>query len=76
MSSVPTRKAKPAKPSKPTKADMLAARPVRGDGATEKSTGPGKWELTVSLKPTRWASLLLRLPGGGMKSVLASWRSN
>ena len=59
----------PAKKAKPTKADMLAARPVRADGAIEKSTGPGKWELTVSLKPTRWAGLLLRLPGGGIKKT-------
>ena len=52
-----------------TKSDMLAARPVRADGATVKSTGPGKWEVTVSLEPTRWVKLLLRAPRAGMRKT-------
>ena len=51
------------------KSEMLAARPIRVDGAVEKSTGPGAWQVTVSLKPTRWARLLLRAPGGGMRKT-------
>ena len=54
--------------TKSSKAEMLAARPVRADGAVEKSTGPCKWEVTVALKPTRWAKFLLRVPGGVKKT--------
>lgn len=48
---------------------MLAARPVRADGAVEKPTGPGAWRVTVALRPTRWAQWLLRAPGGGMNKT-------
>jgi len=53
------------KSDKPDKSDMLAARPVRADGAVEKLNANGTWQVTVSLKPTRWARLLFRAPGGG-----------
>ena len=58
-----------AKSSKPGKSDMLAARPVHADGATEKSTGPGTWQVTVALRPTRWARFLLRAPSAGVKKT-------
>ena len=54
---------------KPDKSDMLAARPVRADRAVEKSTGPGSWQVTVSLQPTRWAKFVLRAPAGGVKKT-------
>jgi hypothetical protein len=57
-----------SKSAKPTKSDMLAATPVRSDGATEKPAGPGKWNLTIPVRPTRWASVLLRIPGGMKKT--------
>ena len=49
---------------------MLAARPVRAPRAIEKEAGPGKWNISVDVHPTRWASLLLRVPSsGGMKKT-------
>ena len=48
---------------------MLAARPAHADGAEEKSIAPGKWQLTVPLKPTRWASLVLRVPRNGLNKT-------
>ena len=58
-----------SKSSKPAKSDMLSARPVRAVGATEKSTGPAAWQVTVSLRPTRWARFLLRAPSAGVKKT-------
>src|SRR5262245_53742903 len=58
------------KASKPkaTKADMLAAKPVQSPDATERETGEAKWQLTVPLRPKKWASMLLRVPSGMSRS--------
>jgi hypothetical protein len=55
------------KAASPTKADFLAARPIRADGWSIESAGEGKWRLTVPLKPTRLARLLLRVPPQGIR---------
>ena len=57
---------KPAR--KPSKADMLAAKPVRATAVGEKEVAPGKWNLTFPVTPTRWAGVLLRVPGGMKKT--------
>jgi hypothetical protein len=57
------------KPPKPTKTDMLAAKPQRATSAEEKSVAPGKWQLTVPVQPSRWASLVLRVPSKGLSKT-------
>jgi hypothetical protein len=54
---------------KPTKSDMLAARPMRSADASAADAGSGKWNLTVPVQPTRSASMLFRLPAGGLKKT-------
>jgi len=56
------------KSPKPTKSDMLAARPLRASTAQEKCVAPGKWQLTLPVRPTRWASFVLRAPRGMSKT--------
>jgi len=57
------------KPPKPTKPDMLAAKPMRAALAEEKSVAPGKWQLSVPVQPSRWASLVLRVPKKGLSKT-------
>src|SRR5262245_59946137 len=47
---------------------MLAAKPARVGGAEEKPVSPGKWQLTIPVQPTRWASVILRVPKGMSKT--------
>src|SRR4051812_25397428 len=47
---------------------MLAAKPARAAGAEEQSVAPGKWQLTIPIQPTRWASMVLRVPKGMSKT--------
>ena len=54
---------------KPNKVDTLSARPIRSNDAAPAQAGPGKWNLTVAVHPTRWAGMLLRVPAEGLKKT-------
>src|SRR5690348_11294200 len=56
-----------AKP-KLNKREMLDSRPVRLSDAEPRDAGQGKWTLTVVLRPTRVARLLLRVPAGAKRT--------
>jgi len=58
MASVMFRKA-----PKATKADMLAGRPLRATDDEPTAVGDSAWQITMPLRPRKWANFLLRTPG-------------